>query len=251
MAQDAVIPYQRGADAHDAPPEDERKEQLLPLAGALLWQNLGGLFLLNLLSVAAIVPVVGVGLLLGLVPTMVLAALVVYPALVGLMGSAAGWLRNEPQGFWHRYWRTVRVSALPAIGLGLLFHVYVYGYLLTVARLGEDNGIGIGTVAIWIAQSAFLVLLVMMLGYALPLLSLYGMRLRPAIRNSLLLVMAEPLMAVGLVGLLILLGAALVWIGVGIALIAPIIIAVVFVVNAHLQVQRINTGQRRQARRRA
>jgi uncharacterized membrane protein YesL len=100
---------------------------------------------------------------------------------------------------------------------------------------------GLVLVAFWLVQSTFLVLLVVLLVYALPLAAAYGASVRPALRNAVILAAAAPLQTLGMVALLVLLSVAALWIGLGMWLIVPVVAAVFLGVNCWLQVEQVRS----------
>ena len=224
------------AVATDAPPT------LFRLGATLLWDNLAGLVALNLAGVVVAAPMVAVGMLLGFVPLVVLSTPLCL-VFGGLVGSVVGELRGEAGGLRRRFLVTIRSRWRPLLLLGLFANGCVASCLVTTARvLDEGRSAGAGTVAFWLVQSAFLVLLVVLLLYALPLAAAYGAGVRPALRNAAVLASAAPLQTLGMLGLLVVLASSALWIGLGMWLIVPVVAAVFLGANCYLQVERLRGG---------
>jgi hypothetical protein len=215
---------------------------LFRLGATLLWDDLAGLVALNLAGTIVVAPLVALGLTLGFVPTVVAGA-ALFPVAGGLLGAVVGELRGEPGGLGRRAIATVRARWRPLLVLGLFTNGVVAGCLVTTARvLGDGSTAGGDVIAFWLAQSAFLVLLVVLLVYALPLIACYGTGVRAALRNALILATAAPLQTLGMVALLVVLAVLTLWVGLGMWLIVPVVAAVFLGVNCWLQVERLRGG---------
>jgi hypothetical protein len=226
-------------DGSDRPTEPPT---LARLGVSLLWDNLAGLFALNLIGTILATPLIVAGLALGFGPAVVACASL-YLVAGGLIGAAIGELRGEPGSLWRRAGRTVLSRWRPLLLLGLFTSGAMAGGLVTTARVLDDpRSATPGLIALWLAQCAFLVLLVVLLIYALPLIAAYGAGIRPALRNALVLAIAAPLQTLGMLGLLVGLTIATLWVGPGIWLIVPVVAAVFLGVNCWLQVERWREG---------
>lgn len=214
------------------------EDHVLRLTASTLWTNLGGFFLLYMGNALVVVPVLALGLVLGLVPTIALSSLVIYPAFVAIMGTVAGTLRESRGTLFEVYRETIGATGLSAALIGVLVNTYLYTYMVGLSQLSRDRFTHNGLVITSIAQSVFLALLTFALIYALPLIALFHLDPRTAFRNGLLLAASEPLSAIGMLSTMILLGASVVVLGAGMLLIAPLAAAVMLVVNCHVQVQR-------------
>jgi hypothetical protein len=215
---------------------------LFRLGATILWDNLAGLVGLNLAGSLCAAPLLAGGLTLGFVPVVVAAALL-YPVVGGVIGAVVGELRGEPGGLRRRFVATIGARWRPLLLLGLFANGVLAGALVTTSRvLDAGRAAGTGLVAFWLVQSTFLVLLVVLLIYALPLAAAYGAGVRPALRNAVILAAAAPLQTLGMVALLVLLSVATLWIGLGMWLIVPVVAAVFLGVNCWLQVERLRPG---------
>ena len=210
---------------------------LVRLGATLLWDNLAALVVLNLVGSLAAAPLVALGLLLGFVPFVVLSAVAFHLVLGGLIGAAAGELRGAPGGWRRRFVATIRTRWRPLVVLGLFVNGCVAGWLVTTARVLD--GPGAGLVAFWLVQSSVLVLLVVLLIHALPLVAARGAGVRAALRNALVLTIAAPVPTLGMVGLLVGLAVATLWVGPGMWLIVPVVAAAFLAANCEIQVARL------------
>jgi len=233
-----TLPPTIGADEPDASPT------LFRIGWSLLWDNLAGLVGLNLASTVVVAPLVGLGLMLGFVP-FVVASAALYPVVGGLIGAVTGELRGEPGGLRRRFVGTIRSRWLPLLVVGLLSSGFLASCLTTTARVLDGEGAtATGTIVLWLAQSVVMVLFVLLLIYALPLVAAYGAGLKPALRNALVMAITAPLQTLGLLGLLVLLAVATLWIGPGMWLIVPVIAAAFLSAGCWLQVERMRSGPR-------
>lgn len=230
------VPARLGRAAGD---EQDRPDSLLRVGAALLWERMAPLVVLNLVAVVAAAPLVALGLLLGFGPLVVLSAVALYPVVGGLTAAVVGELRGEPGGLGRRFLDTIRTRWRPLALLGIIGNGCVAGTLVTTSRV-LDRGAAVGavTIGLWLLQSAFLVLLVALLTYAVPLAAAYGTGARLALRNGLVLAIAAPLPSVGMVGLVVALAVSTLWIGLGMWLIAPVVGAVFVAANCHREVER-------------
>jgi uncharacterized membrane protein YesL len=214
---------------------------LFRLGATTLWDNLAGLVALNLAGSLCAAPLLALGLLLGFVPVIITGALL-YPVVGGLIGAIVGELRGEPAGLYRRFVATVLARWRPLLLLGLFVNGGLASVLVTTSRvLDEGHTVGLVLVAFWLVQSTFLVLLVVLLVYALPLAAAYGASVRPALRNAVILAAAAPLQTLGMVALLVLLSVVALWIGLGMWLIVPVVGAVFLGVNCWLQVEQVRS----------
>lgn len=219
--------------------EHDRPGSLLRVGGTLLWQRMAPLAALNLVGVVAAAPLVVLGLLLGFGPLVVLSAVAIYPAVGGLTAAVVGELRGEPGGLGRRYLAAIQTRWRPLALLGVLGNGCVAGSLVTTSRvLDQGRGAGAATIGLWLLQSGFLVLMVALLTYAVPLAAAYGTGARLALRNGLVLAVAAPLPSVGMVGLVVALGVSTIWVGLGMWLAAPVVVAVFSAANCHREVER-------------
>jgi uncharacterized membrane protein YesL len=214
---------------------------VLRLTASTLWTNLGGFFLLYVGNALLVVPVLALGLVLGLVPTIVLSSLVVYPTFVAIMGTVAGTLHESKGTLFDVYRETISATGVSAALIGVLVNTYLYTYIVSLSQLSSDQFTHNGLLITSIAQTLFLALLTFALIYALPLIALFHLDARTAFRNGLLLAASAPLSAIGMLSTLILLGTTVVVLGAGMLLIAPLAAAVMLVVNCHVQVQRVQS----------
>jgi hypothetical protein len=78
-----------------------------------------------------------------------------------------------------------------------------------------------------------------------PLVAGHGLSPRLALRNAFVLIIAAPVPTLGIFALLVLMAILVVWIGLGIWLIAPVIGAVFVATNCDYQIERMQrvTGQ--------
>lgn len=228
----------RNTTAVDTPPA----ANLLRLGLLTLWSELFTLVAFTLVTVALATCAIVIGYSLGVIATIVLPSVVVYPALVVLMSVVGHELQPTEQGRWQFVWQQVHANAVTAIILGLFLHGSVSSYFVTTSILRAHASPFGGLIwIVWFAQSLFLAMLLILLVYAFPLLVLHPMKLRSALRNSLVLATSAPLASVGMVGLMVILGASVALVGFGMWLIVPAIGAVFLVVNCHLQVEHYRT----------
>lgn len=212
--------------------------RVLLLTVSTLWGNLGGLFVLYLANGLLVVPLILVGLLLGLVPTIALGGLVIYPALVAIMGAAASLMRDQPHSLFTAYRATLASTGRTTTLIGVLFNTYLYAYAVGFAQLRNAPAPHLGLLLTWVGQTLFLALLVVTLVYAFPLIALFHLEARTAIRNGLLLAISNPLPTAGMIGTLVLLSATIMVFGIGMLLIVPLAISVLLVANCYILVQR-------------
>ncbi len=217
--------------------EADAPDTLLRVGATLLWENLPALVALNLAGVVAAVPIILLGSLLGFLPFVALSAVALFPVAGGLLAAATGELRGEPGSPRGRFLATIRTRWRPLILLGLFANYCAAGCLVTTARV-LNGATEAGTIAFWLVQSAFLVLLVVLLTYALPLAAAYGAGVRLALRNALVMAITAPGTTLGMVGLLVAFAVATLWLGLGMWLIAPVVAAVFLAANCHRQVER-------------
>jgi hypothetical protein len=203
-----------------------------------LWDNLPPLLFIDLVGLAVVLPALAVGVLLGVLPTLVLTAATAYPFFVGLLGSVGALIDHLPGSLWGHFSRAVQRGWLAAAALGLLLHVFLFSYLTTTAGYVASDG-DPGLTGLWIVQSIGLVLLVSATLHGLPLVALYGLGPRVALRNGFVLAASAPLATMGMLTFLALLGAAVVWIGLGMWLIVPQVAAAAMVSHSRLRLDRL------------
>jgi uncharacterized membrane protein YesL len=202
----------------------------------LLWENLGGLFLINVLCLPIAGMALALGLSLGFLPALLLAALAAYPLAVGLLAAICGRIRQQPGSLGSHFLRGIRRQGKQSAWLGLFLHGLIYSILTSTALVTSEAGLGWSV--LWLVQNIFLLLFLSITVYALPLLSSYEMGMREALRNGLLLAVGAPLATMAMLSLLLLLGIAVYWIGVGAWLLVPLVAGVVLCSNCHLQIQK-------------
>lgn len=203
----------------------------------LLWDNLATLVLLNLAGTLAALPLVLLGLTTGFLP-LLLAVAITLPALLGgLMAAVSGEWRELPGTMRQRFVATIRRRWLALLPLGGLAAVVTGASIITTSQVMAAPGRAL--FLLWVAQSAFLVIAVMLLIYALPLVAAYELGPRLALRNALVLTIAAPLPTLGILALLVLLTVLLVWFGLGLWLIVPVVIATFMATNCDHQVERL------------
>lgn len=204
---------------------------------SLLWDNLATLVLLNLAGTLVAAPLVLLGLIAGFLP-LLLAVAITLPALLGgLLAAVSGEWRELPGTMRQRFIDTVRRRWLALLPLGGLAAAVTGASIITTSQLltTPDRALFL----LWVAQSAFLVVAVMLLIYALPLVAAYELGARLALRNALVLTIAAPLPTLGILALLVLLTVLLVWFGLGLWLIVPVVIATFVATNCDHQVARL------------
>lgn len=230
------VPARLGRAAGDDP---DRPDSLLRVGAVLLWERLAPLVALNLVGVAAAAPFLALGLLLGFGPLVVLSAVTLYPVVGGLSAVVVGELRGEPGSSGRRFLTAIRTRWQPLALLGLVGNGGVAGSLVTTSRvLDEGRAAGAATIGLWLLQSGFVVLLVALLTYAVPLAAAYGAGARLALRNGLVLAVAAPLPTVGMVGLVVALAVSTLWVGLGMWPVAPVVVALFSAANCHREVER-------------
>lgn len=227
-------PPERAADG-----EPGRPDSLLRVGVTLLWERLAPLVALNLVGIAAAAPLIGLGLLLGFGPLVLLSAVALYPVVGGLTAVVVGDLRADPGSPAGRFFAAIRTRWRPLALLGLVGNGCLAGSLVTTARvLDQGRAAGTTTLGLWLLQSGFLVLLIAVLTYAVPLAAAYGTGARLALRNGLVLAVAAPLPSVGMVGLVVALAVSTLWLGPGMWLVAPVVVALFSAANCHREVER-------------
>ena len=202
-----------------------------------LWENSGPLFLVNLTAVVATAALVGASLLLGLRPALVVGAFTAYPCMVGLMAASGARLRRDPASTWQRAWDGIRGNWFAAGVVGLALNGAAYTYMAVTAARAEHAGDPAWTL-LWAALGAVLLVFALCAVYSFPLMALYPKSLRSIVRNSLLLAVAAPLPTFAMLGLTAMLVMPVLWIGWGIFLFTPIVVALFWAANCDLQVAR-------------
>lgn len=215
----------------------EEPPSWLRKTASLLWDNLATLVLLNLVSSLIAAPLVLLGLIAGFLP-LLLAVAITLPALLGgLMAAVSGEWRQLPGTMRQRFISTIRQRWLALLPLGGLAAVVTGASIITTSQVLTAPSRPL--FLLWVAQSAFLVIAVMLLIYALPLVAAYELGPRLALRNALVLAIATPLPTLGILALLVLLTVLLVWFGLGLWLIVPVVIATFVATNCDHQVERL------------
>jgi uncharacterized membrane protein YesL len=136
-----------------------------------------------------------------------------------------------------RFVATVRHRWLALLPLGGLAAVCVGSSITTTSQViaGADQGV----LFLWLAQCGFLVLAVMLLVYAVPLVAGHNLGPRLALRNAFVLIIAAPVSTLGIFAFLVLLSILLVWVGIGLWLIVPVVGAVFVATNCEHQIERL------------
>ena len=204
---------------------------------SLLWDNLATLVLLNLASSLIAAPIILLGLTVGFVPLLVAVAVTLPAVLGGLMAAVSGEWRELPGTMRQRFLATIRRRWLALLPLGGLAAIVTGASIITTSQLltTPDRVLFL----LWVAQSAFLVIALMLLIYALPLVAAHELGPRLALRNALVLTIAAPLPTLGILALLVLLTVLNVWFGLGLWLIVPVILAVFVATNCDHQIEHL------------
>jgi len=204
---------------------------------SLLWDNLASLALLNLAGSLIAAPLLLLSSLLGFVPLLVVSALLITPIAGGLMGAVSGEWRDQPGAMRRRFLTTIRDRWPPLLVLGVVTAIAIGSSIVTTSLLLADPEVR--WLTLWLAQSACLVLGLILLVYALPLVAGHGLGPRLALRNALVLAITAPLATLGMVAGLVLLTILLLWIGLGLWLIVPVVTAVLLAANCEHQIERL------------
>jgi hypothetical protein len=189
------------------------------------WPNLAGLLGANLLFLLWCAPSL-LAVLLHLDKVAVALALVtVGPALVGLFGYAANLVLERRASFWRDSLRGFRSGFRTGVLAAVVVLVALTAHRLALT-MAIAAGMPAGAVALWAGQLGILLMLTLTGAHTLSLIGLYQQGVLEAFRNALLLTLAHPMPAVGLVGAGVLtLGAARA-LGGGPLIILPALLAV-------------------------
>lgn len=204
---------------------------------SLLWDNLASLALLNLAGSLIAAPLILLSTIFGFVPLLIVAALTLTPIIGGLMGAVSGEWRDEPGTIRQRFLATIRQRWLPLLALGGIAALGLGSSIITTSQLLTNPEVR--WLTLWLAQSFFLVLGVVLLLYAMPLVAGHEMDPRLALRNALVLAIAAPLATLGMVAGLVLLTILMLWFGLGLWLIVPVVAAVFLTTNCEHQIERL------------
>ncbi len=204
---------------------------------SLLWDNLATLVLLNLVASLVVAPLLLLGMAFGFVPLLASAAVTLPVILGGLSAAVSGEWRSQPGTMPERFLATIRHRWLALLPLGGLAAVCAGSSIATTSQViaGADQGV----LFLWLAQCGFLVLAVMLLVYAVPLVAGHNLGPRLALRNAFVLIIAAPVSALGIFAFLVLLSILLVWVGIGLWLIVPVVGAVFVATNCEHQIERL------------
>ncbi len=195
------------------------------------WLNLAGLLGASCLFLLWCVPSVATALLSFPRVALAVAVVSVGPALVGLFHYAAGLVLDRPGGIWRdSLWgwrsgfRAGVVAMAVAIGSVTAFPLAAAAWPPAVALAAR------------VVYMALLILLLLAGSHALALIGLYEQDIRHAIRNALLLTVAHPAPALGLLGADVLALVLVRMLGGGPLIIVPALLALLHVSTTRLLV---------------
>ena len=221
---------QSAAPATDAPPTWLRRTV------TVLWDNLATLVLLNVVGTLLAAPVLALGLTVGFGGLLVALALTVPLLLGGQMAAVSGEWRSKPGTMWQHAAAALRAQWLPLIALGGMGALAGGASLFTTAQvLTGATGL---LFVLWLAQSSVVVTFLALLLYALPLAATRGVGPRLALRNAVVLLIAAPLSALSMIASVVVLTVLLLWGGLGLWLIVPVLLATVLTANCEAQIAR-------------
>jgi hypothetical protein len=205
---------------------------------SLLWDNVATLVLLNLVGSLVATPLLLLGMAFGFLTLLVAAAITIVPILGGLMAAVSGEWRHQPGTMRQHFLSAIRHRWLALLPLGLLAAGCAGSSILTTSQVltAPDRGL----LLLWLAQCSFLIVAVMLLLYAVPLVAGHGLGPRLALRNALVLTIAAPVPTLGIFSLLVLSTVLLVWFGLGLWLIVPVVVAVFAATNCDHQIERLS-----------
>jgi uncharacterized membrane protein YesL len=201
------------------------------------WPNLAGLLGANLLFLLWCVPA-ALAALVSPGAAVILALLTVVPGVLGLLRYAGNLVLERRASVWRDSLWGFRSALGTGILVGALVTLALAANQLALSRAstgGEGQG---GAVALWVAQLGVVLVLSLTLPHLLSLVALYDQPLRHAFRNAVILTLAHPMPAIGLVSaatLAALLARALAW---GPLIILPSLLAVLAVNTSLMLVQR-------------
>ncbi|MFV0275826.1 MAG: hypothetical protein ACK5HY_01390 [Parahaliea sp.] len=210
----------------------------------VLWDSLSPLVLINLGGTLLAAPLIALGLAIGFFGFLI-ALGVTIPVILGAQMAAISmdW-RHKPGAMPRHAISAVKRHWMPLITLGLLGAIGGGASLMTTSQL-MAGGRG-PLVGFWFAQSAVLVVLALLLIYAVPLTATRSLGPRLALRNAMVLVLAAPLPTIGVLALVVALLVLMLWFGLGLWLIVPVILAVVITTNCEAQIERLDAQGRSQ-----
>jgi len=176
---------------------DREERWLLRKVWTDCWTNLTGLLGANLLCLLWCLPSGGAALLS--LPRMAtgLAIVTVGPAVLGLLTYAAHVAREQPASIWRDSLRGFRSAYRTGVIAGAVMATALTAHRLALTHAIEAK-MAAGAVAVWAAQVALLIVLVLSGVHALSLVSLYQQDIKEAFRNALVLTIAHPVPTVGL-----------------------------------------------------
>lgn len=232
MTRDQRFAFLRNPDADTTEPPTWLRSTI-----SLLWDNLATLVLLNLAATVVVAPIIFLGMAAGVLPLLAAVAVTLPAILGGLTGAVSAEWRGQPGTMRERFLATIRRRWLALLPLGVIAVVCAASSTVTTAQVlaGADQWV----LALWLAQCGFLVLAVILLSYAVPLVAGHDLSPRLALRNAYVLIIAAPVPALGIFAMLVLLATLVVWVGVGLWLIVPVIGAVFMATNCEYQIQRL------------
>jgi uncharacterized membrane protein YesL len=204
---------------------------------SLLWDNVATLVLLNLVGSLVATPLLLLGMAFGFVTLLVAATITVVPILGGLMAAVSGEWRHRPGTMRQHFLSAIRHRWLALLPLGLLAAACAGSSVLTTSQVMTTPEQGL--LLLWLAQCSFLIIAVMLLLYAVPLVAGHGLGPRLALRNALILTIAAPVPTLGIFALLVLSTILMVWFGLGLWLILPVVVAVFAATNCEHQIEQL------------
>lgn len=204
---------------------------------SLLWHNLAALVGLNLVSSLIAAPLFLLSMTAGFLALLAAAAITLPVILGGLMAAVSGEWSGQPGTMRQRFLATVRHRWLALLPLGFFAAAGAGASVITTAQVIASPNQGL--FFLWLAQSSFLVIAAMLLIYAVPLVAGHELGPRLALRNALVLIIAAPLAAFGMFALLVLLTILLIWFGLGLWLIVPVVAAVFVAANCEHQIEQL------------
>lgn len=218
---------------------DDTPPTLVRCALGVLWEAVAPMFLVDFLLVALGVPMILLAASFGLAPALIAVALVWFPGLAVLIGIAHGRLATPIDGDRQNALGALRRSWWRVVVLGLLMGGLVMGSVVMLTAARQYGG---AAWLVWSFQLGVLAVFLLVFIHTLPLLATRGGSLRTALRNGLALAALNPLQTVGILGLMVLLGAMVAFIGLGVLLAAPLILASFLAANTWLAVNRQTGG---------
>jgi hypothetical protein len=163
------------------------------------WPNLAGLLGANAMLLLWCAPSLFASVMELHAVAALLALVTVGPALLGLVTYASNLILGRRASFWHDSLSGFRSGFGPA---ALLTAVAIAAVIAHRASLttAVATGMTTGIVALWVGQTAVLILLAVIGSHTLSLIGMYRQGLREAFRNAILLTLAHPASTLGLAG---------------------------------------------------